>query len=328
MGDFLQYLVSLYGEELYKDKQRLCYLIADLYRGEERQKRLFRRAILEDNLARRVYDLTQKSSSERKALEDAIAYRFAENNYLTNEIGKKVTSAFIKGIEQLVEISWTRTYLGFGDYYGWKDNQGCIYNNNKMILLKGNPSLSKIIIENGTIEIGEGAFLNCTSLVNTTIPDSVRYIGKKAFEGCTSLKEINIPDSVLEIGKYAFEGCTSLKNIKIPNSVTTIGEWAFKGCMSLVGINIPDSVTIIGSGAFLGCELLTDIKIPSNVTTIREWTFSYNTSLVNITIPDSIRYIGRSAFKGCKSLTDIKIPNSVTEIKERAFECCTSLLQR
>ena len=82
MGDFLKYLVSLYGKELYKDKQHLCNLIADLYRGEERQKKLFRRAILEDNMAHRVYNLAQKSLGERKALADAIAYRFAENNYL------------------------------------------------------------------------------------------------------------------------------------------------------------------------------------------------------------------------------------------------------
>ena len=247
MGDFLKYLVSLYGKELYKDKQHLCNLIADLYRGEERQKKLFRRAILEDNMARRIYELAQKSLSERKALADAIAYRFAENNYLPKEIGEKVISAFIKGIKLLVEISWTKLYGG-----NWEDNQGCVYNNDKTILLKGNRDLKEIIVVDGTIEIGT-AFSDCSSLVEISIPNSVIRIGYKAFSGCKSLTKITIPNSVTNIGKEAFSSCKSLTEITIPNSVTSIEENAFSYCDSLTKITIPNSVTSIGKEAFIHC---------------------------------------------------------------------------
>ena len=122
MSAFLQYLVSIYGAELYKDKQRLYNLIADLYTGEERQKKLFRRAIMEDNMAQRVYELKNKTIGERKALADAIAYRFAENNYFSNEIGQKVTLAFVKGMNLLLEITLEQRCDG-----RWEDKQGNIY---------------------------------------------------------------------------------------------------------------------------------------------------------------------------------------------------------
>ena len=127
MSAFLQYLVSIYGAELYKDKQRLYNLIADLYSGEERQKKLFRRAILEDNMAQRVYELKKKTIGERKALADVIAYRFAENNYFPNEIGQKVTSAFVKGLNLILEIILKQRADG-----KWEDEQGNRYSEDKL----------------------------------------------------------------------------------------------------------------------------------------------------------------------------------------------------
>ena len=40
--EVLQYIVACYGAEIYQDKQRLSNLIADLYRGEEKKKRVYR----------------------------------------------------------------------------------------------------------------------------------------------------------------------------------------------------------------------------------------------------------------------------------------------
>ena len=39
MGEFLGYMVKVYGEELYRNPERLKNLIGDLYGGEERVKR-------------------------------------------------------------------------------------------------------------------------------------------------------------------------------------------------------------------------------------------------------------------------------------------------
>ncbi len=57
-----------------------------------------------------------------------------------------------------------------------------------------------IIFEKPITLIGWKAFLNCDSLTNVEIGNSVTEIGWRAFEGCTSLTSITIPDSVTSIG--------------------------------------------------------------------------------------------------------------------------------
>ena len=159
-----------------------------------------------------------------------------------------------------------------------------------------------LIFDDTITSIGNGAFMNYSSLTEITIPNSVTSIGNGAFYGCSSLTSVTIGNGVTSIGYRAFYNCSSLTSVTIPDSVTEIGEDAFYGCSSLTSITISDSVTSIGNSAFEGCS-----------------------SLTSITIPDSVTSIGSSAFEGCSSLTSITIPDSVTEIGNSAFKGCTSL---
>ena len=95
------------------------------------------------------------------------------------------------------------------------------------------------IISEGTTEIGEWAFANCTSLKSITIPESVTKIKEYAFRDCTSLETIIIPESVREIGRGAFYGCTSLTTITLPTGVDEIGDGVFEGCDSIATIFVP-----------------------------------------------------------------------------------------
>ena len=91
---------------------------------------------------------------------------------------------------------------------------------------------------------------DCTSLKSVAdLPASVTQIGERAFLRCTSLASITLPESVTQIGKEAFKGCTSLASITIPESVTQIGKEAFKGCTSLSFLSIP-SATVVEPSAF------------------------------------------------------------------------------
>ena len=63
------------------------------------------------------------------------------------------------------------------------------------------------------------------SIVELTIPNSVKAIGDEAFMDCTKLKTVKMSDSVTEIGDMAFKNCSKLTlcsslnssgNIKIP----------------------------------------------------------------------------------------------------------------
>jgi hypothetical protein len=68
-------------------------------------------------------------------------------------------------------------------------------------------------IEYSVTSIGNGAFLDCSSLTSIDLPESLSLIGYRVFVGCSSLTSIELPSLVKEIGDYAFAGCHSLKTV-------------------------------------------------------------------------------------------------------------------
>lgn len=89
------------------------------------------------------------------------------------------------------------------------------------VLIKYTGSGGAVTIPEGVTEIGDTAFIGCTSLASVTIPSSVTKIGQSAFASCEGLTSITIPSGVTEIGDNAFVWCTSL------TSITEIGRNAF-----------------------------------------------------------------------------------------------------
>ena len=98
MDEFLGYMVKVYGEELYRNPERLKNLIGDLYGGEERVKKLFRRALVEEKLSVKVYEIAQKPKDERKPFYNRLAIQFAEGNYWPVEFGLKVVGSLVTGL--------------------------------------------------------------------------------------------------------------------------------------------------------------------------------------------------------------------------------------
>jgi len=123
---------------------------------------------------------------------------------------------------------------------GIEDEFGVVYSRDGKRMLKCKKKLEKYEIEFGTKVICDGAFRDCSSLQQITIPNSVTSIGEFAFWGCKSFQQITIPNSVMSIGDEAFGWCSFLQQITLPNSVTSIGEFTFDGCISLQQIIIPE----------------------------------------------------------------------------------------
>ena len=98
MDEFLGYMVKVYGEELYRNPERLKNLIGDLYGGEEREKKLFRRALVEEKLSVKVYEIAQKPKNERQPFYNRLASQFAEGNYWPVEFGLKVVGSLVTGL--------------------------------------------------------------------------------------------------------------------------------------------------------------------------------------------------------------------------------------
>ncbi len=151
------------------------------------------------------------------------------------------------------------------------------------------------------------------------IPNSVTNIGDWAFIACTSLTGVAIPDSVISIGADAFNSCIRLTNITIPNSVTSIGAYSFASCNSLTNLTIPDSIKTIPSAAFSFCHSLSSVTIPNSITNIGDSAFAFCTKLTSATIPNSVTTIGNGAFYACTNLTGVYFQGNAPGVGSGAF---------
>ena len=111
-------------------------------------------------------------------------------------------------------------------------------------------SLTSVTIREGTTEINQHAFSECSSLISVSLPSSLTSIGESAFENCDGLTEITIPESVTSIGIDAFRGCSYLEEITINGNITLLGSAAFLYCFTLTKLTIGEGVTSLPSGLF------------------------------------------------------------------------------
>ncbi len=209
---------------------------------------------------------------------------------------------------------------------------------------------TKIVIEDGTTAIAEGALKGQTGLASITIPDSVTIIGASAFSGCTFLKSVEIPDGVTEIKNNTFRNCTRLASVKLPENLVSIGESAFDGD-NLTNIVIPASTKKIGSYAFADNPIET-VTLSDNLISVDNSAFSkidtesatfklivadgaksvtnimtngMSESLSAIEIPESVTTIGDSAFESFSVLDEITLPEKLEKIEQNAFKDCSAL---
>lgn len=129
--------------------------------------------------------------------------------------------------------------------------------NNKEVVMA---YASSYLPENcGIVAIGEGAFMNLTTLTSLVIPEGVTYIGNRAFMGCTGLEKIQFPSTLKSVGEYAFSNCVKLESIELPQSLVSISTGMFGSCSGLKNVKIPQTVSSIQLFAFEECHSLTSV---------------------------------------------------------------------
>ena len=260
--EVLQYIVACYGVAIYQEKQRLSNLIADLYTGEERLKRLYRRMVMEDAVSQQLYVISLKPIQEREGFYNRLVHQFKETNFLDEAFARQVLDAFLNGMNLLlVEPISTKATEEDGE---WVDEYGVKYSADRKKLIDAPESLyGNYRVLNGTVVICDGAFWCCSNLREITLPSNIMSIGDAAFWGCENLLQIILPSSVTNIGATVFVGCEILREITIPSGVTNIGDDAFGSCENLREITLPSDITSIGDYIFYDCLNLQQINIPA-----------------------------------------------------------------
>ena len=282
--EVLQYIVACYGVAIYQEKQRLSNLIADLYTGEERLKRLYRRMVMEDAVSQQLYAISLKPIQEREGFYNRLVYQFKEANFYEEAFARQVLDAFLHGMNLLsVEPISTKATEEDGEWY---DEYGVKYSADRKKLIRAPENLyGDYRVLDGTVVICDNAFCWCKNLQEITQPSSVTSIGDYAFWCCSNLREITLSSNIMSIGDAAFWGCENLLQIILPSSVTNIGATVFVGCENLREITIPSGVANIGDDAFGSCENLREITLPSDITSIGDYIFYDCLNLQQINIP-------------------------------------------
>lgn len=196
------------------------------------------------------------------------------------------------------------------------------------------PGIERIVIPEGITTIYDGAFYDCKSLKQVSLPSTLVSLGKEppnkdndfyrqnryshgVFYRCP-LEHIALPAGLRQIGPHAFAFCSGLKSIDIPNNVQIIDTDTFQFCSSLESVILPDNLLRIASGAFYYTPIAS-ISFPAKVQSVEEKAFASCYKLVSVRLNEGLKEIGNKAFESCKALREITIPSTVTKIGYSVF---------
>lgn len=147
----------------------------------------------------------------------------------------------------------------YAHYNSDKTKWGKVYFNNKLVT-------TDLEVPEGITSIVR-SFAGFKTLVNVTLPSTLKNLGDQAFYNCYDIKTMVIPEGTETLGS-AFYNCSGLTEIAVPASISAIGNSAFSGCKALTKVTLNEGLKSIDNSAFYNCLGLEELVLPSTVTTL------------------------------------------------------------
>ncbi len=213
--------------------------------------------------------------------------------------------------------------------------------------------ITKVVVEEGVLSLGRGAFYGFTAITEVVLPDSLIAIHEYAFFGCTAIKTMNIPENTFYIGLYALRktGLTTLdfanaKGWKFSDG-TALDPSDMKGTLAAFKtantykLTCQRPVTEVGeataTGVFGAKDQFTWTLSSTGVLTVSgkgdmpkfnvnttPW-YGYRGAIRAVVIEEGITSVGRCSFHTCRAITTVTLPESLETLVEYAFYNCQYL---
>ena len=213
-------------------------------------------------------------------------------------------------------------------------------------VFKDNKKIVNLTISENIVNIGAGAYLNCTTLKKVELPSTLDKIGDNAFDGCTAIAYICSKNTKsIDLGSSVFS--TVIKEtarLYVPKgSISAYSAWnayfanilegelkvVTDGDMTYYCVAGPNTATLVeAKTSDAEVTISNEVKydnVTYIVTEIGDYAFSGISSLQKVVIGDSITTIGVGAFRNCSKLKEVVIPAGVNYIGDKAFEKCDRL---
>ncbi|MDD4349193.1 MAG: leucine-rich repeat protein, partial [Opitutales bacterium] len=249
------------------------------------------------------------------------------------------------------------TSIGGSAFYGCRgltgftaDSDNSVYSSVDGLLLSKNGQTlilcpagksGSLVIPEGVVSIGEGAFYGCSGLTGSlVIPEGVTSIGSAAFSGCSGFDgSLTLPSTLESIDSNAFSSCSGFTgNLVIPDGVTSIGDGTFLGCDGFSGtLSLSGTLESIGITAFVDCSGLTSFSVDANNPSYKslDGLLLSKDGVVliqcpagktgSLCIPDGVVSVGLAAFAGCSGIISVTVSAGVDAIGANAFYQCNRL---
>lgn len=215
-----------------------------------------------------------------------------------------------------VTIPASVTNIGANAFPGTKLFQECpdgfVIVDNCLIEYKGTCS-GAVEVPNGVRLIADNAFsYGCRDMTSVSIPSSVMNIGYGAFSNCSSLTNMVLPfvgasrgnsESADSLFGYIFGSSLGSGWTAVTQNYSFGLSRTFYIPSSLKTVEITDE-TVIGFGAFQSCSMLVSVNISSRLMSIGDYAFSFCSGLTTVTIPASVTSIGAHVFNSTKFLVE------------------------
>lgn len=202
--------------------------------------------------------------------------------------GRNLKSWDLKELKKFGYLGKLNVTVNFPENLGFIDQEAFYNANIEEVNLEKCKNLKSIkaLAFSGS-ETKQSANYENEAIKKVILPEGLLYIGDGAFEGDKNLSEINFPSTLKMIERNAFRGNSSLTKVTLNEGLEILGENAFRYCTGLKSVSIPSSLKFVrvdrityDFGQFENCDSLEEIILPDNIDTVKYLMYKNNDTIL------------------------------------------------